>query len=76
MVLDRGAAQRYAVQRDLPAAMHALAERASAAPGGGAAPLALISYSPAFPFFELWAPAHRDLVRLAAVQVNTTPRYL
>lgn len=79
----RGAVQDYAVQRDLPSAMHALAQRAFPptvpAPGSGGGggrhdggvqhPLTAISYSPAFPFFELWEPAHHDIVMLGGVQL-------
>ena len=79
----RGAVQAYTVQRDLPSAMHALAKRAFsvnaaskiAHPGTGGEQhqmnhsLTAISYSPAFPFFELWEPANRDLIMLGALQL-------
>lgn len=77
----RGAVQAYTVQRDLPSAMHTLAKRAfsvnaartHAGKGGDqhrlTHALTAISYSPAFPFFELWEPANCDLVVLGVLQL-------
>ena len=51
-----------------PAVSDGVAGDLSSAGSSGQQAIAAISYSPAFPFFELWEPAHSDLVTVALVQ--------